>query len=50
LDKIRILLADDHKILRQSLVNYLTQKNIDVVGEAADGHETLREAIRLCRT
>jgi len=47
LDKIRILLADDHKILRQSLVSYLTQKNIEVVGEAADGHETLRETIRL---
>jgi DNA-binding NarL/FixJ family response regulator len=47
MDKIRVLLADDHRILRQSLVNYLTQKNIEVVGEAADGHETLREAIRL---
>jgi DNA-binding NarL/FixJ family response regulator len=47
LDKIRILLADDHKILRQSLVSYLTQKNIEVVGEAADGRETLRETIRL---
>lgn len=38
--KIRVLLADDHKILRESLKLYLSQEpEIEVVGEAADGLE-----------
>jgi DNA-binding NarL/FixJ family response regulator len=42
------LIADDHKILRELLVSYLKQKEtFEVVGEAADGHEALKEAIRL---
>jgi DNA-binding NarL/FixJ family response regulator len=48
LDKIRILIADDHKILRESLVAYLTQKEtFAVVGEASNGQEALKESIRL---
>jgi len=48
LDKIRILIADDHKILRESLVAYLTQKEtFEVVGEASNGQEALKESIRL---
>ena len=48
MDRIRILIADDHQILRESLVAYLAQKDtFEVVGEAANGHEALREAIRL---
>ncbi len=48
MDRIRILIADDHQILRESLVVYLAQKaTFEVVGEAANGHEALREAIRL---
>ncbi len=48
MDKTRILIADDHKILRELLVSYLEQKEtFEVVGEAADGHEALKEAIRL---
>ncbi len=48
MDRIRILIADDHQILRESLVAYLAQKaTFEVVGEAANGHEALREAIRL---
>jgi DNA-binding NarL/FixJ family response regulator len=46
--KTRIFLADDHKILRESLVILLQQEDdIDVVGEAADGHEALQELMKL---
>jgi DNA-binding NarL/FixJ family response regulator len=38
----RILLADDHEVLRQSLKNILAgSSDIEVVGEAADGLELL---------
>ena len=37
-DKIRIFLADDHKILRESLRILLSQEaDIEVAGEAEDG-------------
>lgn len=42
---LRILLADDHVIVRQGIHNLLTQAGHDVVGEAADG----REAVQLAR-
>jgi DNA-binding NarL/FixJ family response regulator len=46
--KIRILVADDHPMLREGLVAVLsTQPDFDVVGEAADGSEVLRLAKRL---
>jgi two-component system, NarL family, response regulator NreC len=42
---IRVLVADDHTILRQGLRALLTrQEDMQVVGEAADG----REAVDLC--
>ncbi|GFN22229.1 response regulator [Thermanaeromonas sp. C210] len=45
-DKIRILLADDHAVLRGGLKLLLnTQPDMTVIGEAADG----REAVDLCR-
>ena len=35
MSKIRILLADDHKIIREGLMALIRQqKNMDVVGEA----------------
>ena len=44
-DPIRILVADDHLIIRQGLRLILeTQDGFDLVGEASDGSE----AIRLC--
>jgi DNA-binding NarL/FixJ family response regulator len=42
---LRILLADDHVIVRQGIRNLLTQAGYDVVGEATDG----REAVQLAR-
>jgi two-component system response regulator NreC len=41
---IRILLADDHTIARQSLRAILEDHGLQVIAEAADGHE----AARLC--
>jgi two-component system, NarL family, response regulator NreC len=43
--RIRVLLGDDHEVVRQGLRSLLEQQEIEVVGEAADGHEV----IRLCR-
>ena len=41
--KIRLLLADDHAILRAGLRVLLdAQPDMTVVAEAADGHEALR--------
>ena len=46
--KIRVLVADDHPMLREGLVAVLdTQQDFEVVGEAADGSEVVRLAERL---
>ena len=45
--KIRVLLVDDHTILRQGLKKLLDQPEIEVVGEASDGHQAIAEANRL---
>jgi len=42
---LRILLADDHTIVRQAIKVALRQEGFEVVGEASDG----REAIDQCR-
>lgn len=48
MSKIKVFLTDDHKILRESLVILLSQKeNIEVVGEAGDGLEAYRKIIEL---
>ena len=43
----RVLLADDHTMLRQSLRRALTENGLDVVGEAGDGEDAARLAIEL---
>jgi DNA-binding NarL/FixJ family response regulator len=46
--KIRVLVADDHPMLREGLVAVLaTQPDFEVVGEAADGSEVVRLAKKL---
>jgi len=41
--KIRILIADDHVVLREGMCNLLGQdKDLEVVGEASDGEEAVR--------
>lgn len=45
---IRVLMADDHAVLRAGLKALLSaEKDIDVVGEAEDGIECLKQAIEL---
>lgn len=43
---MRVILADDHQIVRQGLRGVLEKAGHQVIGEAADGHE----AVRLART
>lgn len=44
MDKIKVFIADDHKILRESLRILLSQQeDIEVVGEAAGGLEALEK-------
>jgi len=46
--KIRVLLAEDHTIVRKGLRSLLEQDfNIVVAGEAGDGHEALEKAKKL---
>jgi DNA-binding NarL/FixJ family response regulator len=42
--RIRVLLADDHLMIRQGLKTILERENFDVVGEAANGHEAIKLA------
>ncbi|MFT9600352.1 response regulator [Mesobacillus sp.] len=45
--KIKILIADDHHVVRRGLVFFLrTQEQIEIVGEAGNG----KEAVELART
>ena len=47
-EQIKILVADDHPMLREGLVAVLaTQPDFEVVGEASDGAETVRLASSL---
>lgn len=43
---LRVLLADDHAIVREGLKLLLERAGLDVVGEAADGHEAVALAER----
>lgn len=45
MDKIRVLIVDDHALFREGIRLILqAQENIEVVGEAADGQEAVRAA------
>ena len=46
--KIRILLADDHSVVRQGFKLLLGQQpDVEVIGEAGDGAEAVRKALEL---
>ncbi len=45
MDVIRVLVVDDHQVVRQGLRTFLSvQDDIEVVGEAADGAEAVEQA------
>lgn len=49
MDKIRILVCDDHEILRKGIVQLLKlQPGFHVMGEAANGTEIVKLAEKLC--
>jgi len=46
---IRVLLADDHPVLRKILANQLgSQAGVEVVGAACDGQEAIEMALQTC--
>lgn len=46
--KVRLLVADDHKIFRQGIKKLLEEEpDLQVVGEAADGREVVKKAAEL---
>jgi DNA-binding NarL/FixJ family response regulator len=48
MDTLRIVLADDHTLVRQGLRNLLeAHAGWEVVGEASDGHEAVRQVLEL---
>ncbi|HEY3366062.1 MAG TPA: response regulator transcription factor [Symbiobacteriaceae bacterium] len=46
-DIIRILICDDHSIVREGLKAVLTGEDLLVVGEATNGHEVIEQARKL---
>ncbi len=46
MDKVKVLIVDDHPIIREGLRSLLeNEKSIEIVGEAADGEEAVKIAI-----
>ena len=42
---LRVVLVDDHRLIREGLKSYLTGRGVDVIGEGGDG----RDGVRLAR-
>ena len=48
-EPIRVMLVDDHAVVREGLRTYLElHEDLQVVGEATDGAEAVRTALELC--
>jgi len=46
--KVRVLIADDHSVVRMGLVSLLgTAKNVEIAGEAVNGEDAVRKALKL---
>ena len=47
-EPLRVLIVDDHKVVRQGLLGFLaTEPDIEVVGDAADGSDALAQLAKL---
>ena len=47
MQKLKVLLADDHESFRRILIAFIrAQKDVEVVGEAIDGQEAVEQAER----
>lgn len=47
-DRVRILIVDDHAVVRQGLITFLElQDEIEVVGEASNGKEAIQRVLEL---
>jgi DNA-binding NarL/FixJ family response regulator len=45
---VRVLIVDDHKVVRQGLVGFLdTEPDIEVIGECTDGRDALTQLAKL---
>jgi DNA-binding NarL/FixJ family response regulator len=44
---MRVIVVDDHKMMREGLRALLEKAEVDVVGEASDGHQAVAETKRL---
>lgn len=48
MERIRVLIADDHPIIRDSLRTLIaTVPDLELVGEAVDGNDAVKKAIAL---
>jgi two-component system, NarL family, response regulator LiaR len=48
-EPIRVLIVDDHAVVREGLQAFLElQEGIEVAGQAADGEDAVEAAVRLC--
>jgi len=44
---VKLLIADDHEVIRTGLASLLAGSNIEIVGEAANGKEAVKQAEQL---
>jgi DNA-binding NarL/FixJ family response regulator len=42
---IRMLVADDHEVVRTGLVSLLADSNVEIIAEAGNGHEAVQMAV-----
>ncbi len=43
---VKLLVADDHEVVRTGLANLLAGSDIKIIGEAANGHEAVKMAVK----